>query len=72
MCIRVSAKTTLVLVAFSIENFVLPLCIVPSQYQVAPAVTWHVHGTGFVGDEGLTNMDGMGCKLSFNIGLALV
>lgn len=35
MCIRVSASTTLVFVAFSIENFVLPLCRTESRSQ------WH-------------------------------
>lgn len=39
MCIRVSARTTLVFVAFSTENFVLPFCIITSQYQVVPAIT---------------------------------
>ena len=39
MCIRVSARTTLVLVAFSTENFVLPFC----RTQIPESITAICH-----------------------------
>ena len=45
MCIRVSARTTLVLVAFSTENFVLPFCKAQSQHQALPAIMGYLHRT---------------------------
>ena len=37
MCIRVSARTTLVLVAFSTENFVLPFCRTKFPESITPS-----------------------------------
>ena len=40
MCILVSAMTTLVLVAFSIVNLVLPLCTVAMQTSIGKSAGW--------------------------------
>ncbi len=47
MCIRVSANTTLVFVAFSTENFVLPFCTARRQHQAVPAIIGRCYRTYF-------------------------